>query len=94
MSERIHGLPSSMTAYRPEGPAVVAATGPVSGPIAGNANFTARDQAAEQNLVRYMSDARQGADEFRTTVNRNGGEYETTDLFNGSLFDLDTGTGV
>lgn len=95
MSERIHGRPSSMLAYRPEGPTEVRAAGPVSGQVAVNANFPQQDQPAEENLIRYMSEARQGAEKIRSAVNRNGGVYSDVDLFNGVQFDrVGDGTGA
>jgi hypothetical protein len=84
--DRIHGQPSSMLAYRPEGPKKVRPAGPVPGIMAREVGFTTRDQDGEQNLVRYMSDARQGVDEHRTGVNGTGAGYSEADLFNAGQF--------
>jgi hypothetical protein len=85
--DRIHGQPSSMLGYRPEGPKEVRATGPVPGLVAQEANFTSRDQAGEQNLVRFMTDANQGVERHRTGVNGTGAEYVATDDVNAERFD-------
>ncbi|MBB4906421.1 hypothetical protein [Actinophytocola algeriensis] len=85
--DSIHGRPSSMLAYRPEGPEQVRAAGPVSGLMAREADFTDRDQAGEQNLVRYMTAAQHGVTAHRTGVNGTGTEYDATDQANADPFD-------
>lgn len=84
---RIHGRPSSMLAYRPEGPETVQATGPVSGIMAQQTRFTSQDQTGERNLVRYLTDAKQGVERYQVSVNGTGAEYAGTDIFNAGLFD-------
>ncbi len=87
MSETIHGRPSSMLAYRPEGPDQVRATGPAQGLMAGASNFTPQDQAGEENLVRYLTEAKNGVRKYGAAVHGTGGEYFSTDIFNGAQFD-------
>jgi hypothetical protein len=92
MTDRIHGRPSSMLAYQPEGPKQVRAAGPVRGMMAQQANFTTKDQDAEQNLVRYMGDADQGVQRYRVSVNSMGGEYaESADFHAGQFTRISTG---
>ena len=82
MTDRIHGRPSSMLAYRPEGPETVQAPGRVSGIMAQQINFTTKDETAEQNLVRYMADSEQGVQTYRTSVNGTGVQYADTENVN------------
>jgi hypothetical protein len=92
MADMIHGRPSAMQAYRPEGPNQVEATGPAQGMMASASNFTPQDQTGEGNLVQYMTEAKQGVRKYGSTVNGTGGEYLTTDIFNGVQFDRVDGT--